>query len=43
VWSTDWFQRQAEQLGKIAEALEKAKCILKKKTYTTGALGFAGS
>ncbi|HVY69737.1 MAG TPA: DUF3320 domain-containing protein [Verrucomicrobiae bacterium] len=28
VWSTDWFQRPAEQLKKIAAALERAKTVV---------------
>ncbi|MGD1084108.1 MAG: DUF3320 domain-containing protein [Verrucomicrobiota bacterium] len=37
VWSTDWFQRQADQLRKIAAALERAKCIANRKAYTASA------
>jgi len=29
IWSTDWFQRPAEQLRKVAEAIERAKLALK--------------
>lgn len=28
IWSTDWFQRPAEQLHKVAEAIERAKTAL---------------
>ena len=28
IWSTDWFQRPAEQLRKVAEAIERAKVVL---------------
>jgi very-short-patch-repair endonuclease len=28
IWSTDWFQRPAEQLRKVADAIERAKTIV---------------
>ena len=28
IWSTDWFQRPAEQLRKVVEAIERAKVVL---------------
>lgn len=34
VWSTDWFQRQSDQLRKIAAVLEKAKLIPNSNTHS---------
>jgi very-short-patch-repair endonuclease len=31
IWSADWFQRPAEQLRKVAEAIERAKAALAEK------------
>ena len=33
IWSTDWFQRPADQLRKVAAALEKVKCVPNKKSH----------
>ncbi|MGA2544174.1 MAG: DUF3320 domain-containing protein [Verrucomicrobiota bacterium] len=38
IWSTDWFQRPAEQLRKIAVALERAKFISKGGTHNVSAI-----
>lgn len=32
IWSTDWFQRPAEQLRKVAEAIERVKSILEDRS-----------
>jgi very-short-patch-repair endonuclease len=31
IWSTDWFQRPAEQLRRVADAIERAKTVLDEK------------